>query len=160
MQTTGKYVDMERKLDLRLDFKWQSEVVHAILSPWIVGFWEESGQTHDESYMDSGCEIWHSHNWKIDTNIRLEMTADGPTVSGTRWLLSQFECLRTGAKTLRPHSQYVGYKDPDVLFKESTKKPSKAVIDQSLAGLTRFLLGKELEFSDLKEGVKTMVHGS
>jgi hypothetical protein len=44
------------------------------------------------------------------------------------------------------------------LFKEGTKKPSKAVIDQSLAGLTRFLLIKELEFSDLKEGVKTMVN--
>jgi hypothetical protein len=148
-------------MSLRLDHRSQSELLRALVEPWVVMFVVTSGHDTDHSYIESTAEcgtvIWNSLNWSTDTWVRVTLRRDGPSVSEVRWLLSRFDDCGVGTKTLQLHCVYESSEMDCVLVKELTCRPSKKTIDLSRASLQRFLCRRKLELEIATVGLSRLV---
>ena len=142
---------------LRLDYRWQSALLRALVEPWVVTLVETSGQVVDMSYFEStpecGPVIWNSLNWSTDTLVRLALRRDGPTVSEVRWLLSRFDDCNAGVKTLQLYCVFEGREMDCNSVMELTRRPSGEIVNQSRASLERFLCKRKLELEIATTGL-------
>ena len=148
-------------MSLRLDHRSQSELLRALVEPWVVMFVVTSGHDTDHSYIESTAEcgtvIWNSLNWSTDTWVRVTLRRDGPSVSEVRWLLSRLDDCGVGTKTLQLHCVYESSEMDRILVKELSLRPSKKIIDQSRASLQRFLCRRKLELEIATVGLSRLV---